>query len=155
AAENLLLVGQHVVLPAVRIAHCLVERAVQRVQAGREVPGGGHHAPAVLAAEDLQRVVEVGQRALLERRLRHARRVEPRVALLVEPPGSVADGAVGGVIGWLLARRPGEGEGFEAGGWVIGGIIPYAVPGGLPNGPNLMRSGMQYSKEIIIFPTDD
>ncbi len=61
-------------------------------------------------------VVEVGERALLELGLGGTRRVEPVLAQLVEALRRLADGDPARIIDRLGARRPGEGEGLEAGG---------------------------------------
>ena len=70
---------------------------------------------------------------LFKRLAGHTRRVEPGVALLVKLLRGGADGKIGGVIGWFLAGRPREREGFKGGGRRVARIdlratFPCAAP---------------------------
>ncbi len=65
-SQNRFLVAQYLMRPPIRIAHGLVERAVQVVQAGREIGGVGGHLDFLHPASDIERVIQIGQRAVFD-----------------------------------------------------------------------------------------
>ena len=111
-------------------------RQIERQQPRQDLLVGERRGPAVggedrgveLAMRVVEprgpRVVEVGERALPRRPDRSSEtcqvgRVEPRVAQPHQLLRGLADGLHAGIVRRLLARRPGEGEGFEAGGGCV------------------------------------
>ena len=66
AAQDLFFVIEDRVFPAIGIADGLIQLLMQRVKAGGEVGGGGFGFHAVVTAEYLQGVVEVGEGAIFE-----------------------------------------------------------------------------------------
>ncbi|MEZ4519854.1 MAG: hypothetical protein R3C44_24500 [Chloroflexota bacterium] len=65
------------------------------------------------------------------------------------PAGDIGHALVIG-FGRFLARRPGEGIGFEGRGGCVAGVVAFAEPCAQAQRPEFVRPGVEDAEEVVV-----